>query len=642
MNLAYKRTKKKIDARKEAFTQDRIRRGFERAVTQKFINYFDKVGREAGKALEQNGTQGFDIYLAQTRPSVERILQPHWFEVIKTFATRVDDYLFVKRADNEFFVELLEKFTFRVGANHISDIDSTTRKQLQRVLVSGQKDGLPLPQIAKNIRERFSPKFTRSRSATIARTETHSAASFANHQQGLEYQKLQPNLNKQWVAVNDDRTREAHRIANGQVVAMDEDFIVGGRAMEYTGDPKGGAANVINCRCAIIYIDDETEVFDEQQNVVQPVELQDIPVTGNAKPVSIETLLAPAINNSLRGDSLPIRPVKDIKKEFDERLEAVKSEYTDLRTELTLEGRSYGSRFTGTSKAFKTSLANLDDTTATVVREVFKELDDLAVRFNIPKLNGIYTSKSRKANGSMGDGHLMLNYKSLDTYAASIKGLERKKPQSVIEQEIKWRKEIDDINTQRETLLDEGKAKFNSIRQRYGLSELVDENGKRIPLDFTAYNAWFNSYDKLVKKQNLLLTKLSNSEVKYRASVDTKPVATWKRGDDISERPWSVKEYFEDGIDKTRSLMYHEFGHHVHQITKVKDRKTYLDPPIERKISDLRNRNIDTGASKYSRTEGQEWFAENFALYFMGRKDLTAPDFNQLIKDMMEEANGIR
>ena len=272
MNLAYKRTKKKIDARKEAFTQDRIRRGFERAVTQKFINYFDKVGREAGKALEQNGTQGFDIYLAQTRPSVERILQPHWFEVIKTFATRVDDYLFVKRADNEFFVELLEKFTFRVGANHISDIDSTTRKQLQRVLVSGQKDGLSLTVIAKNIIERFSPKFTRSRSATIARTETHSAASFANHQQGLEYQKLQPNLNKQWVAVNDDRTREAHRIANGQVVAMDEDFIVGGRPMEYTGDPRGGAANVINCRCAIIYVDDETEIFNEQEpeNIIKP------------------------------------------------------------------------------------------------------------------------------------------------------------------------------------------------------------------------------------------------------------------------------------------------------------------------------------------------------------------------------------
>ena len=287
MQLAYKRTKKKIDARKEAYTQDRIRRGFERGITQRLINYFSKIGNGAAKALEESGTTGFDVYLAQSRPELERVLKPHWYEVIKTFASRVDNYLFVKRADNAFFTELLDKFVFRVGANHISDIDVTTRKQLQRVLLAGQKDGLPLTEISKNIRERFSPKFSRSRSATIARTETHSAASFANHQQGIEYQKLQPNLNKQWVAVNDDRTREAHRIANGQVVPMDEAFIVDGRNMQYTGDPNGGAANVINCRCAVIYVDDETQVFDNSPPVVAPLPLP------NPTPRAINTPISP-------------------------------------------------------------------------------------------------------------------------------------------------------------------------------------------------------------------------------------------------------------------------------------------------------------------------------------------------------------
>jgi hypothetical protein len=37
---------------------------------------------------------------------------------------------------------------------------------------------------------------------------------------------------------------------------MNEDFIVGGVPMEYAGDPKGGASNVINCRCVIIYADE--------------------------------------------------------------------------------------------------------------------------------------------------------------------------------------------------------------------------------------------------------------------------------------------------------------------------------------------------------------------------------------------------
>ena len=62
------------------------------------------------------------------------------------------------------------------------------------VLLNGQKDGLPLPQIARNIEDRYSPKFSRSSSATIARTERKSAESFANHQVGLHYAITQPDV----------------------------------------------------------------------------------------------------------------------------------------------------------------------------------------------------------------------------------------------------------------------------------------------------------------------------------------------------------------------------------------------------------------------------------------------------------------
>ena len=61
---------------------------------------------------------------------------------------------------------------------------------------------------------------------------------------------------KKWVSTNDKRTRSAHVLANGQIVDMNEDFMVGGVPMEYAGDPKGGASNVINCRCVIIYADE--------------------------------------------------------------------------------------------------------------------------------------------------------------------------------------------------------------------------------------------------------------------------------------------------------------------------------------------------------------------------------------------------
>ena len=287
MQLAYKKTRKRIDARKEAQTQDRIRLGFERSLSRKMINYFSSLSIGASKALEQNGIMGFDVYMSETRPKVARILEPHWYDVIKTFSDRSEAYILRKELYNGFYQELLEKFTMRIGANHISDIDDTSRKQLRRVIFNGQKDGLPLPQIAKNIRERYSPKFSRARAATIARTETHSAASFANHQVGMQYAKTQPAMQKQWIAINDDRTREAHRIANGQIVNIDSPFIVGGRPMEYTGDPSGGAANVINCRCAVIYIEPDDDVFDNSKPPIAPLPLP------NPTPRAINTPISP-------------------------------------------------------------------------------------------------------------------------------------------------------------------------------------------------------------------------------------------------------------------------------------------------------------------------------------------------------------
>ena len=73
----------------------------------------------------------------------------------------------------------------------------------------------------------------------MARTETHSAASYANHQVNASLNI--PNQMKRWVSVSDARSRATHVAANGTEVPLDEDFIVGGVAMSYTGDPKGGA-----------------------------------------------------------------------------------------------------------------------------------------------------------------------------------------------------------------------------------------------------------------------------------------------------------------------------------------------------------------------------------------------------------------
>ncbi len=54
-------------------------------------------------------------------------------------------------------------------------------KRVERIITEGREEGLSVNQIAQNISNKVLP-ISKSRAALIARTETHNAASFANHQ----------------------------------------------------------------------------------------------------------------------------------------------------------------------------------------------------------------------------------------------------------------------------------------------------------------------------------------------------------------------------------------------------------------------------------------------------------------------------
>ena len=88
------------------------------------------------------------------------------------------------------------------------------------------------------------------RALTIARTETHSAFN-ASNQFAVERSELA--TEKEWMSALDERTRESHVTANGQRVPLKADFIVNGEPLQYPGDPNGSAANIINCRCIVLY-----------------------------------------------------------------------------------------------------------------------------------------------------------------------------------------------------------------------------------------------------------------------------------------------------------------------------------------------------------------------------------------------------
>jgi hypothetical protein len=83
----------------------------------------------------------------------------------------------------------------------------------------------------------------------IARTEGHRIQCRAADDVAHAAKDRGADIVKQWDATLDGATRESHIAVDGEIKELDEKFSNG---LEYPGDPAGGAAEVVNCRCAYL------------------------------------------------------------------------------------------------------------------------------------------------------------------------------------------------------------------------------------------------------------------------------------------------------------------------------------------------------------------------------------------------------
>ena len=99
-----------------------------------------------------------------------------------------------------------------------------------------------------------SQTFYKWQALRIARTETTSASNFS----AIETARMSDIvLDKMWISVQNNRTRLTpfdHLNMNNQIQELDKPFFVGGQEIDYPGDTKASAGNVINCRCTIAFI----------------------------------------------------------------------------------------------------------------------------------------------------------------------------------------------------------------------------------------------------------------------------------------------------------------------------------------------------------------------------------------------------
>lgn len=245
--------RRRISIKKEFQEQTRLRRNYERKFRKQLLDYFQTFHQEYAE-LYLNNVPTSKLVLDQQNILFQLFAQ-HYSTVIRAFGTRMLEML---QKNEEQFEIIYQEYLRQNGGTKIVGIVETTRRSIVKIIEDNLEENEGQVVIANRIRRNADSSYTRYRANTIARTETHNAASFAN-QRIAESQAI-PNLKKRWSTTQDDRSRNIHLAVNGQEVGLDEDFTVGGMPMKYPGDPRGGAKNVINCRCVVLYITDDDEV----------------------------------------------------------------------------------------------------------------------------------------------------------------------------------------------------------------------------------------------------------------------------------------------------------------------------------------------------------------------------------------------
>jgi HK97 family phage portal protein len=164
----------------------------------------------------------------------------------------------VTRVNNAFGVSFDLEAPFvqdfiRARANQLAgQVTSSTYTAIQSALADGVANGASIDDLASAVQNVFDVASS-SRAKTIARTEVISAS---NGSASLAASQLPSDVAaaQEWIATRDERTREDHDEADGQIVRIGEPFDVGGEMLAYPGDPAGSGENVISCRCTVAFL----------------------------------------------------------------------------------------------------------------------------------------------------------------------------------------------------------------------------------------------------------------------------------------------------------------------------------------------------------------------------------------------------
>lgn len=136
-------------------------------------------------------------------------------------------------------IAYLQKFLLQ---NVVVQISRTTINQIEAAIQKGLAEGWGVDRVIKELED---SDITKWRARLIVRTETVKAI---NITQLAAADNEAYEMQKRWIAIDDNRTRKSHSHAgvDGEQVDLDQPYSNG---LMFPGDPNGEAEEVCNCRC---------------------------------------------------------------------------------------------------------------------------------------------------------------------------------------------------------------------------------------------------------------------------------------------------------------------------------------------------------------------------------------------------------
>ena len=146
------------------------------------------------------------------------------------------------------------------------------------------------------------------KAARTAITSAHSLGKLKGYERAAG---MGIDVEKQWLAALDSRTRGSHRHLDGETVKLDAEFSNG---LKYPGDPDGPASEVYNCRCTLVPVIGDVEYDEvERANKLGGMSYEE----WKAEKLTKEQKLANALDGQLKDVDNEIDVLKELMKSSD-------------------------------------------------------------------------------------------------------------------------------------------------------------------------------------------------------------------------------------------------------------------------------------------------------------------------------------